>query len=97
LQSSNGRFGFSVQKHIWKSVGGNLKADGKIYKAFGDLVEWRVNENWLQINDLTFEPSAPVGHLPATTVRLGGLSWGVDGFWWEKRKAYVFLLSEKDW
>jgi hypothetical protein len=97
LQYSNGRFGFSVQKHIWKSVGGNLKADDKIYKAFGDLVEWRVNENWLQINDLTFEPSAPIGHLPATAVRLGGLSWGVDGFWWEKREAYVFLLSEKDW
>lgn len=97
LQSSNGRFGFSVQKRIWKSVGGNLKADDKIYQAFGDRVGWRVNKNWLQIDDLTFKHSAAVGHLPATAVRLGGLSWGVDGFWWEKREAYVFLLSEKDW
>lgn len=97
LQSSNGRFGFSVQKHIWKSVGGNLKADDKMYQAFGDRVGWQLNKNWLEIDDLTFKPSAPVGHLPATAVRLGGLSWGVDGFWWEKREAFVFLLSEKDW
>ena len=97
LQSSNGRFGFSVQKRIWKSLGGNLKADDKIYQAFSDRIGWQMNKNWLQIDDLTFKPSATVGHLPATAVRLGGLSWGVDGFWWEKRQAYVFLLSEKDW
>jgi hypothetical protein len=97
LESSNGRFGLSVQKRIWKSEGGNLKADDKIYEAFGDRVGWRVNKNWLQIDDLTFKPSAPVGHLPATAVRFGGLSWGVDGFWWEKREAYVLLLSQKDW
>jgi len=87
----------SVQKRIWKSEGGNLKADDKIYEAFGDRVGWRVNKNWLQIDDLTFKPSAPLGHLPATAVRVGGLSWGVDGFWWEKREAYVLLLSQKDW
>ncbi len=97
LQSSNGRFGFSVQKHIWKSVGGNLKADDKIYQAFGDCVGWQLNKNWLEIDDLTFKPSAPVGHLPATAVRLGGLICGVVGFWLEKREAYVFLLSEKYW
>ncbi|BAZ21303.1 GUN4 domain-containing protein [Kalymmatonema gypsitolerans NIES-4073] len=97
VESSNGRFGFSVQQRIWRSVGGNLKADDKIYEAFGDCVEWRVQKNWLQINDLTFNSSAPIGHLPAVAVRLGGLSWGVAGFWWEKREAYVFLLSQKDW
>ena len=97
LQFSNGRFGFSVQKRMWKSVGGNLKADDKIYQAFGDRVGWRVNGNWIQIPELSFKSSATVGHLPATAVRLGGLSWGVDGFWWEKREAYVFLLSKKNW
>ncbi|NJR74448.1 MAG: hypothetical protein HC773_13970 [Scytonema sp. CRU_2_7] len=97
VESSNGRFGFSVQQRIWKSVGGNLKANDKIYEAFGDCVEWRVHKNWLQINELTFNSSAPTGHLPAVAVRLGGLSWGVDGFLWEKREACVFLLSEKDW
>lgn len=97
LQFSNGRFGFSVQKRIWKSVGGNLKADDKIYQAFGDRVGWRVNGNWIQIHQLSFISLAAVGHLPATAIRLGGLSWGVDGFWWEKREAYVFLLSKKNW
>jgi hypothetical protein len=56
-----------------------------------------VNKKWLQIDDITFKPSAPVGHLPSFAARLGGLSWGVTGFWWGKREAYVFLLSQKNW
>jgi hypothetical protein len=96
VQSSNGRFGFSVQQHIWESVGGNIKADDKIYGAFGDRVGWRVQKKWLQVNDLTFNLSSPIGQLPAVAVRLGGLSWGVDGFWWDRREAYVFLLSQRN-
>jgi hypothetical protein len=34
LKSSDGRFGFSVQKQIWKSLGGNFNASDKIYEAF---------------------------------------------------------------
>ena len=97
VKSSDGRFGFSVQKRIWESLGGNLKADDKIRNLFGEDLGWRVNKKWLRIDELTFNSSAPVGHLPAVAVRLGGLSWGVDGFWWEKREAYEFLLSQKDW
>lgn len=97
LQSSDGRFGFSVQKQIWKSVGGNFNASDQIYEAFSDRVGWRVNNIWQQVDHLNFNSSAPDGHLPAIAVRLGGLSWGVAGFWWEKRDAYVFLLSDKDW
>lgn len=97
LQASNGRFGLSVQKQIWKSIGGNLNADDKIYQVFGDRVGWLLNQTWLQANQLTFALSAPIGHLPAVAVRLGGLSWGVSGFWWDRREAYIFLLSQKDW
>ncbi|MFE1746819.1 GUN4 domain-containing protein [Coleofasciculus sp. H7-2] len=96
LKSSDGRFGYSVQKQIWKSVGGNLNASDQIYEPFSDRVGWRVNKNCLQVDDLTFNSSALDGHLPAVAIRLGGLSWGVTGFWWEKRQAYVFLLSDKD-
>lgn len=64
--------------------------------SYASIME-SVNQNWLQVDDLTFNCSAPNGHLPAVAVRLGGLSWGVTGFWWEKRQAYVFLLSDKDW
>ncbi|KYC42089.1 hypothetical protein WA1_18995 [Scytonema hofmannii PCC 7110] len=97
MDFSDGRFGFSVQRDIWQSVGGNLEAGDKIYKAFSEKVGWRVQKEWLQVNELTFDLSSPVGHLPGLAVRLGGLSWGVDGFWWEKRSAYVFLVSQKDW
>lgn len=97
LEFSDDRFGFSVQKRIWKSLEGNLNADDKIRKIFSERLGWRVNKKWLQIDELTFALSASVGHLPAVAVRLGGLSWGVDGFWWEKREAYEFLLSQKDW
>lgn len=30
-----------------------------------DSVGWRLYSNWQQYSDLTFSPSAPVGHLPA--------------------------------
>lgn len=97
VESSNGHFGFSVQRDIWETVEGNLDASDKIYEAFGNRVGWRVNEKWLQIKDLNFDISSKIGHLPGLAVRQGGLSWGIDGFGWEKRSAYVFLLSSKYW
>lgn len=97
LEFSHGRFGFSAQKHIWQGLEGNLNPDDQTRQTFGDRLGWYVNKKWLQIDELTFNLSAHVGHLPAVAIRLGGLSWGVDGFWWEKREAYEFLLSQKDW
>jgi hypothetical protein len=44
---SDGRFGFSVQKGIYQSLGGTEKYDEKILQAFGDRVGWRKEENWL--------------------------------------------------
>ncbi|MEI1377009.1 MULTISPECIES: GUN4 domain-containing protein [unclassified Nostoc] len=77
VKYSNGRFGFSVQKRIWESV-------GKDYGKFGDRVGWRKwrtvvkmvwfgllglqtnNERvWLNYSDLLFKTSAPEGHLPS--------------------------------
>lgn len=48
LTASNGRFGFSVQKEIYQSV-------GKDYQQLGDRVGWRVNRIW-RVNTLLFEP-----------------------------------------
>ncbi len=59
VKYSNGRFGFSVQKRIWESVGGT-----KSYCRFGDRVGWRVNNDWLDYNKLTFTVEAAEGHLP---------------------------------
>ncbi|MFN6498260.1 MAG: GUN4 domain-containing protein [Nostoc sp. DedQUE01] len=66
VKYSNGRFGFSVQKEIYVSVGG--KPDGKYYeeawKKFGDRVGWRMNSKMIYYNEVTFDTSAPWGHLP---------------------------------
>ncbi len=63
---SNGRFGFSVQKRIWKS----LCEQAEMYYSFdndkfGDLVGWRKEEDWLYFVDLydSLKTAAP-GHLP---------------------------------
>ncbi|MDF5737829.1 MULTISPECIES: GUN4 domain-containing protein [unclassified Nostoc] len=80
VKYSNGRFGFSVQKRIWESV-------GKDYEKFGDRVgwvKWRtvVVDKWFGLkqqtekqiewlryySDLTFDTSASEGHLPAAGV-----------------------------
>jgi len=66
VKYSKGRFGFSVQKRIWESVGGTPDADYGTYKHFGARVKWCVNDDWLNYNNLIFTPEdAPNGHLPA--------------------------------
>ncbi|MBD2515114.1 GUN4 domain-containing protein [Nostoc sp. FACHB-973] len=73
VKYSNGRFGFSIQKEIYLSVGG--KPDGMYYEKawgkLGDRVGWRVSSDWIAASSqVTFNTSAPGGHLP-----FGG--WGV--------------------
>ena len=65
---SDGRFGFSVQKGIYQSLGGTEKYDEKILQAFSDRVGWRKEENWLYYSNLIFSPKAPVAHLPSPPV-----------------------------
>ncbi|RAM49873.1 MAG: hypothetical protein C6Y22_20005 [Hapalosiphonaceae cyanobacterium JJU2] len=66
LKYSNGHFGFSVQKRIYLEVGGI--PDGNYYeeawKKFGDHIGWRVKGNWISYSQITFNTSAPNGHLP---------------------------------
>jgi hypothetical protein len=69
---SNGRFGFSIQKRIVKSL---RKEEESSYSSpfysydtvdkFGDLVGWRKDEDWLYYVDLydSLKTAAP-GHLP---------------------------------
>lgn len=43
VKYSDGRFGFSVQKRIWESVGGQPgESDYEIFQKFGYRVDWRV-------------------------------------------------------
>ena len=81
IKYSNGRFGFSVQKRIWESVGGKPgDIDYRLLKTkFGDRVGWlkwetEWLEQWQSYEDIIFDLNAPQGHLPA--VRSGVGFWG---------------------
>ncbi|ACK66291.1 GUN4 domain protein [Rippkaea orientalis PCC 8801] len=67
LKASQGKFGFSTQREIWRKVANNDK--------FGDLIGWRQNNQWLTTDQLQFNLSAPKGHLPSSS-REGKLSGG---------------------
>jgi len=70
LKYSKGRFGFSVQKRLWKKLlkqfdGDNdIFIDDEIQEKFGDTVGWRKEEDWLYFSDLNYSITAPPGHLP---------------------------------
>ncbi|MEC4819388.1 MAG: serine/threonine-protein kinase [Scytonema sp. PMC 1069.18] len=81
VEYSNGRFGFSVQKRIWESVGRDIE-------KLGDRVGWRkgwwMNKEWISYSQVTFDTSAPPGHLPYP---------GGDGIWvfWRLRDWCIFF------
>ncbi|MBE9199994.1 MULTISPECIES: serine/threonine-protein kinase [unclassified Nodularia (in: cyanobacteria)] len=64
VKYSNGRFGFSVQKRIYQSLGGTRKYNSEIWRAFGDKVGWRKGGYWMYYKDITFDIKAPEAHLP---------------------------------
>ena len=80
-QASNHRFGWSIQKQIWKSLSGRLIYEennywefAKVYEKFADRIGWR-KPRWLNLEfspkiwrkyeNLTFAIAAPRGHLPS--------------------------------
>lgn len=71
VEYSNGRFGFSVQKQIWQSINVANNNDFEMEKTLGDLVGWRINNNWIKYDEFTFDMSAAEGHLPSTVNILG--------------------------
>ncbi|MEG3843004.1 GUN4 domain-containing protein, partial [Microcoleus sp. herbarium14] len=78
VKYSNGRFGFSVQKRIYHSLG-TRKFEHKIWEAFGDRVGWRVNSEWLGKRDLKYNSKAPEGHLPVGDMDVDGWGWKDEG------------------
>jgi len=89
VKYSNGRFGFSVQKRIYESLGGIIGYyDQKIWEAFGDRVGWCVNNTWLGYNDLKFSTLAPEGHLP------GVLGFGDSMVLWGSRCSLASRLVD---
>lgn len=74
VKHSKGKFGFSVQKKIYQSLGGTNEYNSKVWRAFGDKVGWRKGEQWLGYNSLTFSDQHDKGHLPGF-------------FWWRVASA----------
>jgi eukaryotic-like serine/threonine-protein kinase len=67
VKHSNGRFGFSVQKKIYEGLGGRsgrIDYHLTILDQFGEKVGWKKAGNWLYYADITFDLTAPEGHLP---------------------------------
>ncbi|MEM8777258.1 MAG: GUN4 domain-containing protein [Cyanobacteria bacterium P01_G01_bin.49] len=67
LASSEGKFGFSVQKQVWIECGGKLEQyDPKTMDKFYEHIEWkRVKEPEICQGNLCWDLRAPKGHLPA--------------------------------
>ena len=72
VKYSNGRFGFSVQKRIYQSLGGTREYNNEVWERFVDRVGWRKNNEWLYYNNLTFSEKAPEAHLPVRAGERGG-------------------------
>ncbi len=92
VQASNGRFGFSVQKQIWKDMGGTPGVyNSDVVDEFGDRVGWRqwfIVKRWLNYSGLTFNINAPKGHLPVS------FSWGTQQQSnWELSKGFMTVIG----
>ncbi|MEM6252363.1 MAG: GUN4 domain-containing protein [Cyanobacteria bacterium P01_D01_bin.156] len=93
---SKGKYGFSIQKKIYLSVGG--VADGtyndEAHKQFCDLVAWRKDGSY-RFEDILMDGRGPHGHLPRPVVPR---FWFIDlmgvlggGVWF-----FLSLLSHRD-
>ena len=93
LTASNGQFGLSVQQSIWQRVYRDPDEDFAVYHEFGRAVGWYVNDEWLKYENLTFDLSAPRGHLPA---RLPLNPWTFPQQWREDFDSLTSRLNQCD-
>jgi hypothetical protein len=54
-----------VQKRIYQSLGGTSKYDEEVWQRFGDRMGWKINNEWVLPQNLTFSEEAPEAHFPA--------------------------------
>ncbi|MBP0018251.1 MAG: GUN4 domain-containing protein [Cyanobacteria bacterium SBLK] len=89
LEATGGKFGLSVQKDLYLSLGGNRFLNSQIWQMFGAKVGWYRGNAWLHYNEIDFSLSAPAGHLP---IFGDGLVWFVGG-WEGGGQAFSTLIS----
>lgn len=81
---SDGKFGFSVQRRIYQSLGGTGESSAEVWNNFGSRVGWRVNNRWVLYDDVRFNASAPQGHLPF---------FGRFGHWKDREMVMQWIFS----
>ncbi|WP_343232445.1 GUN4 domain-containing protein [Trichormus sp. NMC-1] len=60
VKYSNGKFGFSVQKRIYKGLGGTTEYNEEIWEKFGEEVGWKNKQNaGMDYNDMNFDEKRP--------------------------------------
>ncbi len=98
LHYSDDKFGFSVQKEIYSSLGGTKEYNYEVFENFCDRIGWRKGGTWLSYSDLTFNLKlAPQAHLPASLGMFGG--WIGGGRVLQRVVGVgvlIVLLSRKD-
>ena len=52
VKYSKGKFGFSIQKEIYESLGGTKEYDENVFQRLSDRVGWRKDDNWVSYSDL---------------------------------------------
>ena len=70
---SDGRFGFSIQSELYHELGGTERFQGGVVKDFLTRIGWYMNPGILYYEDVTFDLTAPEGHLPV---------------WWNQKPGY---------
>jgi GUN4-like/NACHT domain len=87
MAASNNRFGFSVQKKIWKKFGSPMSYDDN-YKKFVTEVGWREGADLINYNDLQFSLlGSPEGGLPM-------FGWSFLGGLYVVRFPHLFSREE---
>ena len=95
VKHSKGKFGFSIQKKIWQDCGNEKFAEEVGWKKKGIL---GMNNGWKSPWELTFDISAPKGHLPGMVAGIGHQSfWDGGGSSVHFRWSFLSLVSRLEY
>ena len=93
--ASNGKFGFSVQKDIYQSLGGKKVYDEKVWINFCERIGWRAESKWLLGYKVTYNLDAPLGHMP--TFVSGGMESSSSGGFRANNAQINTVVDFWDW
>ncbi|NEO56292.1 MAG: Clp protease [Okeania sp. SIO3B5] len=84
VKYSDGKFGFSVQKKIYQSLGGTKEYNREVWEKFGEKVGWKKGDEWLSYSKLTWKQNSSshsTGYLPLVFRGfILGVRWGLGLF-----------------